>query len=504
MKASTPRHLAMPLIIGSLMLSACRGGKSPEGPAETPRGPEGSATAGLLTALKPPLTFRVREKAPEQSLAAGDSAELQPGALILSGEGGHGHLLWTDFLDLDLASGADLLVSQVHPPTSQAVMDQAAGTVRYRLLGEDQPLQMRIQTGAWAFVELKKAPTDVIISLEAGPVPTVWVAVLKGNAWLQRGEDRLRLKAGQAAAVTDKGELPTVADLDREALNDWYDDYASGKNPDILPADHLFRCIVAEGASLGSGPGQSDGLEVAAGTTVRPLGQDSTGLWLEVATSAGAGGAGWLSAAALSCNGPMELLAVDDGAAAASTSAATVAAPRPSPSPRLSPTPSRTLAPLLTPSPTASPTPAAATVNLSADKSELTAGECTTLRWTVTGVRSYSLDGAGKAGDSGSEKVCPKETTTYTLTATLPDGSEIKRTVRIKVRAAESTAAPSQAATARASDTPRPTSGPVQSPTAITLPTDPPAATSEPTAEPTDEPTDEPTKEATTAALAGR
>lgn len=491
MKAFAARRLAASLIAGTLVLSACRDGKSPEGPAETPKGPEGSTAAGLLTALKPPLTFRVREQAPEQTLAKGDSAELRPGALVLSGEGGHGHLLWTDFLDLDLASGADLLVSQVHPPTSQAVMDQAAGSVRYRLLGEDQPLQMRIQTGDWAFVELKKAPTDVIVSLMAGPEPAVWVAVVKGNAWVQRGEDRLRLKAGQAAAVTAAGELPTVADLDREALNDWYDDYASGTNPDILPTDHLFRCIAAEGASLGSGPGESDGSALAAGSVVRPSGRDATGQWLFVATGEGAGGAGWLSAAQLSCNGPTTILAVDDGVAAAPTAAATVAALLPSPSPRLSPTPSRTLAPLLTPSPTPSPTLAAAAVNLSADKTELTAGECATLRWTVTGVRSYSLDGAGKAGDSGSEKVCPKETTTYTLTAILPDGSEVRRTVRIKVRAAESTAAPSQAASA--SDTPRPTSGPVQSPTAISLPADTPVPTQQATAEPTVEPTAEPT-----------
>lgn len=495
MKAVTPRRWAALLALGGLLLGACRDGKAPSDPGEgTPPAAAGAGETGLLTALRPPLSIRVREQAPEQALAKGDSLELRPGAVILSGEGGHGHALWPEFLDLDLASGADLLVSQVFREGSQAVMDQAAGTVRYRLLGEDLPLQVRIQTNDWAFIELKKAPTDVIVSLQTEPLPLIWVAVVKGNAWLQRGEDRLRLKAGQAAAVAADGALPAVADLDREALNDWYDDYASGKVADVGPADHLFRCVAPEGgAVLGTQPGGTDGAAIEAGERLAVLERDATGDWLLVRGAEDA--QGWLSTVGLVCNAPLDKVSIDEGSGAAATAATATTPPvlRPSPSPRLSPVPTRTLAPLLTPSPTASATLAAAVVNLSADKTELTAGECTQLRWTVTGVRSYSLDGAGKAGDSGSEKVCPKETTTYTLTATLPDGSEVKRTVRIKVRAAEATPGPSQAATARPSDTPRPTAGPVQSPTAISLPTDPPAPTDEPTIPATEEPTAAPT-----------
>lgn len=50
-------------------------------------------------------------------------------------------------------------------------------------------------------------------------------------------------------------------------------------------------------------------------------------------------------------------------------------------------------------------------------------GKCTTLSWSTQNAAEASIDqGVGKVGMSGSREVCPKETTTYTITASNAGG----------------------------------------------------------------------------------
>jgi len=449
-----------------LLLGACRKG--------TPEIPDAGADRGLLTAIRPPVTFRLREQAKGQDLDKGDSLEVLAGANVITAVGGHAGLTWGDFLALDLASGTDLLVSLIQPGSKQALMDQASGTIRYRLTG-DTAVGLKIQAATWMTIEVSKAPADIVVSLMSGPDPAVWVAVVKGAADGLRGADKLRLKGGQVGAFTATGALPRLVDVDREALSDWYDDYAGGEDSQGSPADFLFRCLPGDGgARLRDAPeAVGIGSELAADSPLRLTGRSADGSWVRVLTEAEKDG--WVASADLSCNGPLVDLPAGDPRAPAATATVAVGS-LPTPLVTRSATPPRT--------PTASPTPLGPTVLLAADRLVLTTGECTNLRWTVKGARSFSINGSARDGEEGSEKVCPKQDMTYTLTAVLADGSTLTQEVRVSVRAAEGTAV----ATASATATAKPTAGPTQEPTAISLPTDTP----QPTAASTDEPTAEP------------
>ena len=51
-------------------------------------------------------------------------------------------------------------------------------------------------------------------------------------------------------------------------------------------------------------------------------------------------------------------------------------------------------------------------------------GQCATLTWSSTGASQVSIDpGVGKVAPSGSQQVCPKNTTKYTVTAAGEGGS---------------------------------------------------------------------------------
>ena len=74
----------------------------------------------------------------------------------------------------------------------------------------------------------------------------------------------------------------------------------------------------------------------------------------------------------------------------------------------------------------AAPTPAAPTVaQFTAEPTSIQRGQTSTLRWEVTGsVTSVSIDqGLGTVQSTGSNRVNPSDSTTYTLTATGPGGS---------------------------------------------------------------------------------
>src|SRR5450759_4549532 len=76
--------------------------------------------------------------------------------------------------------------------------------------------------------------------------------------------------------------------------------------------------------------------------------------------------------------------------------------------------------------PPAPPTPAAPTVaQFTAEPTSIQRGQTSTLRWEVTGsVTSVSINqGIGTVQSTGSSRVSPSDSTTYTLTATGPGGS---------------------------------------------------------------------------------
>jgi peptidoglycan-associated lipoprotein len=76
--------------------------------------------------------------------------------------------------------------------------------------------------------------------------------------------------------------------------------------------------------------------------------------------------------------------------------------------------------------PPAPPTPAAPTVaQFTAEPTSIQRGQTSTLRWEVTGpVTSVSINqGVGTVQSTGSSRVSPSDSTTYTLTAAGPGGS---------------------------------------------------------------------------------
>lgn len=94
-------------------------------------------------------------------------------------------------------------------------------------------------------------------------------------------------------------------------------------------------------------------------------------------------------------------------------------------------------APSSTPSPTTAPSPTttpASDVRMWADDSALAAGACTTVRWRAAHVSAYWVDGNAGAGDTGSLQTCPCSDETHTLHVRLPDGTELDRSVTLRVR----------------------------------------------------------------------
>lgn len=101
--------------------------------------------------------------------------------------------------------------------------------------------------------------------------------------------------------------------------------------------------------------------------------------------------------------------------------------------PAHTPTPEPTSTATPEPTQTAAPTPVLVPdPRFRADRTTLTAGECTVLRWDVDGVRAVFLDGAGRPGHS-SEQICPEVSHTYTLRVVTPDGHQASHSIQIRV-----------------------------------------------------------------------
>jgi outer membrane protein OmpA-like peptidoglycan-associated protein len=62
-------------------------------------------------------------------------------------------------------------------------------------------------------------------------------------------------------------------------------------------------------------------------------------------------------------------------------------------------------------------------LKFSANPAEIAPGQCSTLTWSSTNVKTVTLEGVGDVAASGSKQVCPTETTQYLMTATGTGGT---------------------------------------------------------------------------------
>jgi len=92
--------------------------------------------------------------------------------------------------------------------------------------------------------------------------------------------------------------------------------------------------------------------------------------------------------------------------------------------------------------PTPPPPPAAPTATLAASPDVILQGQSTTLTWQTNNASDITIDGLGTVSASGSKTVMPNSSTTYTLTAKGPGGSQ-NASARVTVNAKMAAATPS-------------------------------------------------------------
>lgn len=489
MHPSSPRIARNPLLAGALALvlllpAAC--GKKDE-PGDAATATPATAVTPTLQVLAPRVEFRPTESDALEELPEGGARDVAPGANVLVGESGHARLAWEGFLTNDLLAGTDALLSLSLPQDRRAIIDQAAGTARYVLAGAGEPASLEIIAG-WIALLVEQGEADLVVSFIPGEDPTAWVAVLAGAAQVTRGEDSVRLESGEVAAFTEGGEMPAPHAGDPTRIGAWIDQLARGTATGSIATVGL-RCEVGEaGATLREDPsadGAALGEALASGTLVEVLGRDEDGAWLRVRSLVGSQ-EGWAAAADLTCNAPAGSAPLADELASGEPTA--TLAPLPTRALLAPPTVGGSPTPVLTPTPTAT-LAADASISFSADKKELKAGECATLKWEVANIRAVYLNGEGVVG-SGTKRVCPTSSTTYVLRVELLSGGTAERSVEIKVTAG-ATRTPTTATTrtpppATATTPPQPTQ---PFPTPTLAPTSPPPTPTDP---PQPTPTDEP------------
>ena len=86
------------------------------------------------------------------------------------------------------------------------------------------------------------------------------------------------------------------------------------------------------------------------------------------------------------------------------------------------------------PPPPPPPPPAAPTASLTANPNTIDKGQSTTLTWETSNATDVSIEGVGAVQPNGSQSVTPAESTTYTLTAKGPGGTQ-QATARVTVNA---------------------------------------------------------------------
>lgn len=191
-----------------------------------------------------------------------------------------------------------------------------------------------------------------------------------------------------------------------------------------------------------AGPGQDYAVLglAPAGTELIIVGKNPDATWWQVVYPVGSDERGWVFAnftrADNTDNVPVVVTPGSPGAAPTDT-------PPPSPTyTRVVVTQIRpTAAPTREPTPMPTPEPATGPIaELSATRTQVTAGDCATLQWHIENVRAAFLSGGdlrdlGITGPYGSRDVCPGTTTTYVLRADT-DAGVVERSVTIEVVAA--------------------------------------------------------------------
>ena len=86
------------------------------------------------------------------------------------------------------------------------------------------------------------------------------------------------------------------------------------------------------------------------------------------------------------------------------------------------------------PPPPPPPPPAAPTASLTANPNTIDKGQSSTLNWETSNATDVSIEGVGAVKSTGSQSVTPTESTTYTLTAKGPGGTQ-QATARVTVNA---------------------------------------------------------------------
>jgi peptidoglycan-associated lipoprotein len=93
------------------------------------------------------------------------------------------------------------------------------------------------------------------------------------------------------------------------------------------------------------------------------------------------------------------------------------------------------------PPPPPPPPPAAPTASLTASPEAVDKGQASTLSWQTTNATDISIEGIGAVEASGSRQVTPSQSTTYTLSAKGPGGTQTA-TARVTVNAPTAPTAP--------------------------------------------------------------
>lgn len=460
---STRVRMGLGLVVcAGLLVTACR-----KDPTPTPVPPTPTQAAGpTLTILRDVVSYRERETDPLEELEEGDSMDVAPGANIVVGNSGRATLDWPMFLRHELVARADTLLSLSEPNARHAILDQAAGTGRYTVEGSGEPTDLQVNAGflslgqSVAVIEVSAGPADFIVSIDDSDTPVVWIAMLDGTAEVMRGKDAVTLEAGDVATFTQEGDLPAGFELDAKLISRWYDDLADGSAEEPISSVAFFCRVTGAAAPLLAAPlstAAAAGGPLAEGLIVKVLGRnaESTFLRVEVDTAEG-----WLDAENVTCIAaiPAAPLVIEGGTATPTL------LPTRLPPTLGTPTASPTLG-TATVTPTPTGTGEAYTFNFGASPGTIDEGECSTLSWEVYGVEAVYLDGGGVAGGSQSKKVCPDDTTTYTMEVVKRDGTKESKSATVKVQPKAATTAPE--------------------PTTTTPPTLPPDPTEQPTPETT-------------------
>ncbi len=426
-----------------LLLTACR-----REPTPTPVPPTPTQAAGpTLSVLREVVQYRERETDPLEELAEGDSMDVAPGANIVVGDSGRATLDWPRFLQHELVSRADTLLSLSEPNARHAILDQAAGTGRYVVEGSGEPTDLQVNAGflslgqSVAIIEVSQGPADFIVSIDDEDKPMVWVAMLDGTAQVMRGSDAVTLTAGDVATFSQDDDLAEPFELDTKLVEAWYDRLADGTSEDPIASVAFFCRVTQADTPLLVAPvdtATAAGEPLASGVRVKVLGRNDEATFVRIETDTGEG---WVNAERVTCvavipAAPVVIVGPTPTPTLLATRLPTVGTPTASPTLGLA---------TLTPTPTVTGEPY--TFNFGASPGTIDQGECSTLSWEVYGVQAVYLDGDGVAGGSQSRKVCPDDTTTYTMEVIKLDGSSESKSATVKVVPKEETSAPPEPTT---------------------------------------------------------